>query len=128
MTEHAPPGYHYQNGPRPLLTYIARFLALACNMRHVGTLPCGSIIVADATCPSGGDWWTIGDNGGELNVRKINDPYSIRSVPYIQGHKPAPIGRVVSFCASVMQGSEIELWTTSTMDDLTLTDFQPWNS
>ena len=122
MSTQAPTGYVYRNGARPDLNYLARFLATAYSMRTIGTLPCGSIIVADATYPSGGDWWTICDNGGELNVEKINDNASLRSVPYLQWGGPSPIGRVVEFCALVMQGKPIESWGPSAMDDATLAD------
>lgn len=29
-----------------------------------------------------GVWWTVCDNGGELNVERVNDPESMRSMPY----------------------------------------------
>lgn len=39
-------------------------------------------LVVDVTSMGCGDLWTICDNGGELNVERINAPETLRSVPY----------------------------------------------
>lgn len=124
-----PNGYHIAPGypgatpcTRPCFDYLCRFLLSAYGIQRVGTTKCGSPIVSDATYPSGGDWWVLADNGGELNVCRINDKGLTRSVPYIQGNTPTPIGRVAWFCRCVMQGVTIEDWMSCPLDDVVLAD------
>ena len=57
----------------------------AFGVRIKGHLGDGSLIV----CPSiknGYEFWIVCDNGGELNVERINDHDSLRSVPYDGRH------------------------------------------
>lgn len=59
---------------------------LACfaayNIRVVGMTLGGSLLVRNARHPDY-DTWSICDNGGELNVEKVNDMASMRSLPYV---------------------------------------------
>ena len=59
---------------------------LACfgayNLRVVGMTLGGSLLVRSTRHPDY-DTWSICDNGGELNVEKVNDMASMRSLPYV---------------------------------------------
>lgn len=46
------------------------------------------------------EWWTIADNGGEINVERVNDQGSLRSVPCLR----IPLGRVAAAVAIVLRG------------------------
>lgn len=51
------------------------------NVKVRGRL--GADLVVDRSPNMGtGDLWVIADNGGELNIERINYPLSMRSIPY----------------------------------------------
>ncbi|RTL23236.1 MAG: hypothetical protein EKK55_13525 [Rhodocyclaceae bacterium] len=58
---------------------------LACfgafNIRIVGSLTGGAILVENARHPHG-DTFAVSDNGGEVNIRRINGAELTRSEPY----------------------------------------------
>ncbi len=94
---------------RPQLPYLAAMLAKWWGFRTVATLPTGSVIVERADAGRGiHEGWSICDNGGELNVERINDSESMRSVPYQQSGGLVPVGRLAWFCAKVLHEEAIE--------------------
>ncbi len=53
------------------------------------------------------DWYTLVDNGGELNIEKINFGNSIRSIPYYHT-PPITIGTMVYRVLAAMRGEEVD--------------------
>ncbi len=125
------PGFHYAPSfpggepyIRPQLEYLCAMLEKFWGMRRVGSTNCGSPIVEDATYPSGGDWWVISDNGGEINLHRINapSPEITQSVPYVQFRGPVTIGRLAWFCRCVLKREPIEDYLKTPADAFTLAD------
>lgn len=94
---------------------------LACfgayNLRVVGMMN-GSLLVRNARHPDY-DTWSICDNGGELNVEKVNDMASLRSLPYVAWGSMVDGGTMAYRVRCVLDGAPID-HTISLVGDLEL--------
>ncbi len=55
-----------------------------------------------------GEWWTVSDNGGELNIEKVNHPESLRSVGYESNLIEMDTMTMVYRVLRVLKGQEID--------------------
>lgn len=98
---------------RPQLAYLTRMLKRFWSLRSIGSVR-DSVVITH-----GNIWYLLTDNGGEINICKIND-WTI-SVPYEQNAGRVPIGRVAWFCALTIFGDPIpDYGPNASVDDLTL--------
>lgn len=128
-TEFTRPGYHIkaafpgaEPAERPVMVYLAQMLEL-WGLRPIGPLR-GSMVIEYADAMQRiHEWWILCDNGGEINVERINDHSTLRSVPYAQSRGLVPIGRLAWFCAMVIKGDEIPSYgPNESVDDIVLED------
>jgi len=108
---------------RPRLSYLVAMLEAFWGIRRIGKLPSGEIIIAHIDPGKGlRDWWVVTENGGEINLTKINTPDDA-SVPYHQVSGLVPIGRLAWFCVQVLWDEEIvDYGKNPAVDDLSLAD------
>jgi len=55
-----------------------------------------------------GEWWIIHDNGGELNIEKINIPNTLRSIPYTSTSFVMDTMTMVYRTLRVLKGEDID--------------------
>lgn len=78
----------------------------------------GEIIVNDARPMAPSAWWLICDNGGELNVERVNDHESLRSVPYTNRHHSMIDGATMAYrVRCVLDDSPIDYGLSLTVHD-----------
>ena len=129
------PGYHYASRfpgaeprLRPSMVYLAQMLCTWWGCQIIGRTEAGDYIVSHRpdrdNKPGWYVWWVICDNGGEINVVRINDDESLRSIPYAQNRGMVPIGRLAFWCSEVLRGEERHDFRDDdpNVDDITLDD------
>lgn len=79
----------------------------------------GSLIVWRSSFPLY-DYWLLTDNGGEVNVERVNDPESMRSVPLTFFGTQLDPGTVAYRIACVMAGDSIDYALRFDADDVAL--------
>jgi hypothetical protein len=78
----------------------------AFNVAIVGQMR-GALLIQNANWPYG-DVWAIGDNGGELNMERINSGQDSLDVPYLWWSMPLDGGTVAHRVRCVLDGKPID--------------------
>lgn len=78
----------------------------AFNVAIVGQMR-GAILIQNASAPYG-DVWSIGDNGGELNMERINSGQLSLDVPYLWWSTHLDGGTVAHRVRCVLDGKPID--------------------
>lgn len=127
------PGYHYiRDYWRPSMLYLAQMLVTHWDCRIIARTNGGDYIVSHRPDPYHKPgwyvWWVLCDNGGEINVVKVNDDNTLRSIPYAQSNRwpgyLVPMGRLAFWCSEVMRGEVRRDFRDDdpSVDDLTVED------
>lgn len=87
----------------------------ACNgARVIGTVE-GGVLVRRGFSDGQDAWWII-DNGGELNVERVNDPETLCSIPYTWHDRPVN---------AVTLGSRLFQAMAGRVDQIDWSDLEP---
>ena len=95
---------------RTAATYLRHFTG---NAQLVGEAR-GSLVIW-RTVVGLYDYWLLTDNGGELNVERINEPDTMRSIPLDWFGAPLNASTIAYRIACVMDGNELDF--AERMDD-----------
>ncbi|MGE0456440.1 MAG: hypothetical protein AB7I13_00175 [Vicinamibacterales bacterium] len=85
---------------------VLAWLRAANGSRVVGSVPGGVLVQRGIS--SGFDFWLITDNGGELNVERVNEPSTLRSVPFHQHGVAVNAVTLATWIFQAMCGDQID--------------------
>ena len=98
---------------------VLRWLEEFGGGKVVGRLYAGGVLVRDSH-PGGYRMWVLSDNGGEINVEAVNDPDSLRSVPFTSDADPVSAPTLAYRIHAAIRGQEIDYRLT--LDELEADD------